>query len=84
MVEQETQGGDDALPDLMSREIAALVSDAEGCQAEPGGGDAGDTSRIGATIGQGPVAHQAGVLAGFLPEKQETAADDFFQQFVIG
>ena len=84
MVRQEAQRGDHARADVVRRQIAALVADAHGGQPEAGGGDAGGAAMIGTAIGQRAIAHQAAATAGFVPEKQECAADNFFQQLFVG
>ncbi len=68
-IQQEAQRGYDAGADLVRRQIAALMPDAQRCQAESGGRDTGSLAIVGSAIGKRAVAHQAGARAGFIPEK---------------
>ncbi len=52
-------------------------------EPEAGRGDAGDASRIGTAVGQRAIANQPGSRIGLVPEEQESAADNLFQQFVL-
>lgn len=56
------------------------MADAHRRQTKSRRRNAGDAAGVTA-ISQRAIAHQAGVLARLAPEKQERAADDFFQKF---
>ncbi len=87
LVGVEVEGAANLFEELGAGEIVALVGDAEGGEAEAGGGDGGHAARVefaGGVVGGGAVEDLAGGGAGLLDEEEAGAAFHVVEEGFVG
>ena len=87
LVGVEVEGAANLFEELGAGEIFALVGDAEGGEAEAGGGDGGHAARVdfaGCVVGGGAVEDLAGGGAGLLDEEEAGTAFHVVEEGFVG
>jgi len=79
---EEDESVDDAETGVLVRDVTALFRDADGREAEAGGGDAGDYAGV-VDADVAAIFDQAGLGIGLFPEEEEAATFELFEKLIV-